>query len=115
MKNIIIVIAVVFFGMTANAQDKVKDKNAKVSFRVDGNCDMCKKRIEKAAFGVPGVKSATWDVSSEQLNLIINEEKANVQDVQKAVAKVGHDTEGEKASEEAYSKLHTCCAYERSE
>ena len=74
---------------------------------------MCKKRIEKAAFSVAGVKSAIWDVDSHQLSLILNEEKASLLDVKKAVAKVGHDTDEVKATNEDYDKLHGCCLYER--
>ncbi|RYE20455.1 MAG: cation transporter [Sphingobacteriales bacterium] len=75
------------------AQDK-KNKNAKFSFEVNGNCEQCKKRIEKAAYGVAGVKSASWDIESHQLTGIINEEKASVPQLKKAVAKAGHDSDG---------------------
>ena len=92
----------------SNAQEK-KNKNAKYTFEVNGNCEQCKKRIEKAAFSVSGVKSATWDIQSHQLSLIINEEKASVEDVKRAVAKVGHDTETVRASDEDYAGLHSCC------
>ena len=43
--------------MGVMAQEKQK-KNTKISFEVNGNCEMCKKRIEKAAFSVKGVKMA---------------------------------------------------------
>jgi hypothetical protein len=33
--------------------------------------------------------------------------------VKKAIAKVGHDAEEEKASDEVYDNLHHCCKYER--
>ncbi len=97
---------------SAQGQDK-KNKNAKYTTEVNGNCDLCKKRIEKAAFTVAGVKSAVWDVDTHQLSLILNEEKATLLDVKKAVAKVGHDTDEVKATEETYANLHTCCQYER--
>jgi hypothetical protein len=34
-------------------------------------------------------------------------------DVKKAVAKVGHDTDEVKATDEEYDNLHGCCKYER--
>jgi cation transport ATPase len=74
---------------------------------------LCKKRIEKAAFSVSGVKSAVWDIDTHQLNLILNEEKTTLLDVKKAVAKVGHDTDDVKATDEEYDNLHGCCKYER--
>lgn len=90
-----------------------KNKNAKKDIEVRGNCEMCKKRIEKAAYAVSGVKSAEWHQDDQTLHLIINEVKTNASEVRKAVAKVGHDTDKVRATDEDYKKLHTCCAYER--
>lgn len=110
MKKLVLVMLFAVIGFTAQAQEK-KNKNAKHDIEVYGNCDMCKKRIEKAAFTVPGVKSAQWHQDHQDLHLIIDENKCSVEDVKKAVAKSGHDTENVKAKDEDYSKLHTCCQY----
>lgn len=101
-----------FVTLSTQAQDK-KNKNAKHDIVVNGNCDMCKKRIEKAAYSVKGVKSAEWHSDDQSLHLIINEEKCTTSDVANAVAKVGHDTDEVKATDEDYNKLHGCCNYER--
>jgi len=111
MKNIIIIL-VALIGFSAQAQDK-KSKNAKHTVEVNGNCEQCKKRIEKAAYAVEGVKSAVWDLESHKLSLILNEEKTSVADVKNAVAKVGHDTEETKATDKDYANLHSCCQYDR--
>ncbi len=97
---------------SSQAQD-IKNKNAKYDIEINGNCEMCKKRIEKAAYSVKGVKSADWNIDDHTLHLIINEEKASVLDVKKAIASVGHDSDEVKATEEQYAKLHGCCMYER--
>jgi cation transport ATPase len=112
MKNIVMMMCLVFVGLSAQAQE-AKNKNAKYSIDVNGNCEQCKKRIEKAAYTVAGVKSAVWSVETHQLALIINEEKTSISAVKKAMAKVGHDAEEEKATEEVYNNLHHCCQYER--
>ena len=112
MKNILIMMCLIFVGFSTQAQDK-KNKNAKYAIEVNGNCEQCKKRIEKAAFGVTGVKSAHWDVETHQLDLILNEEKTAVLEVKKALAKAGHDTDEVKATGEVYENLHHCCKYER--
>ncbi|WP_309641949.1 heavy-metal-associated domain-containing protein [Flavobacterium sp.] len=112
MKNIVIMLCMVFVGLSVQAQEK-KNKNAKYTIEVNGNCEQCKKRIEKAAFSVSGVKSANWNVETHQLSLILNEEKTSVLDVKKAIAKVGHDTDEVKATDEIYENLHSCCKYER--
>ena len=111
MRNIIILL-VAIIGISAQAQDK-KNKNAKYTVEVNGNCEQCKKRIEKAAYSVDGVKSANWNIESHKLNLIVNEEKTSLSAVKKAVANVGHDTEETKSSDETYAKLHSCCQYDR--
>jgi len=112
MKNIVLGMMLLFVTLSAQAQDK-KNKNAKYTIEVNGNCEQCKKRIEKAAFSVAGVKSADWNIDDHKLHLIINEEKCSVTDVKKAIAKVGHDTDEVKATDEDYEKLHSCCLYER--
>ena len=112
MKNIVLMLCIVFVGLSAQAQEK-KNKNAKYSIEVNGNCEQCKKRIEKAAYSVSGVKSAVWSVETHQLSLVVNEEKTSISAVKKAIAKVGHDTEEEKAADEVYDNLHHCCQYER--
>ena len=112
MKNSLFGFLLLVVTFSAQAQDK-KNKNAKFDIEVNGNCELCKKRIEKAAFSVSGVKLAVWNVDTHQLNLILNEEKASVLDVKKAVAKVGHDTDEVKATDQDYDNLHGCCKYER--
>jgi mercuric ion binding protein len=112
MKNLFIVMIVFLVSFSSLAQEK-KNKNAKYNVEVNGNCDQCKKRIEKAAYSVAGVKSADWSIEDHKLSLILNEEKSSVLDVKKAVAKVGHDTDEVKATDADYNNLHSCCLYER--
>lgn len=103
---------VVLAGFNAHAQQK-KNKNARYDIEVNGNCDQCKKRIEKAALGVSGVKMAIWDVETHRLALIVNEEKTTLDDVEKAITKAGHDNDGYRATDADYEALHGCCKYER--
>jgi mercuric ion binding protein len=112
MKNIVLLLFLSVIGFTVQAQEK-KDKNAKHEITVKGNCEMCKKRIEKAAYSVSGVKSAVWTADSQQLVLIVNEQKTASTQVEKAIAKAGHDTQKFKATDEDYANLHDCCAYDR--
>ena len=112
MKKIISLVLLVFVGLSVQAQVK-KNKNAKYVTEVNGNCEQCQKRIQKAAFSVEGVKSAVWNIETHQLNVILNEEKCTLLDVKKAIARVGHDTDGVRAKDEVYESLHHCCLYER--
>ncbi len=112
MKKLILVLMISLMGISVQAQEK-KNKNAKHDIEVNGNCDMCKKRIEKAALSVKGVKSAVWHADHQDLHLIIDETKCSLEQVHEAVAKVGHDTDKVKASDEAYNNLHGCCKFDR--
>jgi len=107
MKNIITIICLVMVSTLAIAQDK----NKKLSFEVDGVCEMCKMRIEKAALGVSGVKYADWNIPTHELTLIVDERKTNSMAIKSALVAAGHDTKELKATNESYNKLHACCKY----
>ncbi|MCA0959074.1 heavy-metal-associated domain-containing protein [Muricauda ruestringensis] len=107
MKKGITVFVIMLISVVGFAQDK----NKKMTFEVDGKCEMCKMRIEKAALDVSGVKYATWDVASHQLSLVMDERKTNSMKIKSAIAAVGHDTKELKATQEAYDAVHPCCKY----
>ena len=109
MKKLII-ICLLIVPLSLSAQNK---KNIKSNFEVNGNCEMCKKRIEKAALSVKGVKMVNWDIPSNLLTVTHNRNKASLTKIQKAIASVGHDTPLVKAKDDVYNKLPTCCIYER--
>lgn len=114
MKHILVfAVAFLTFSLGSAQEKQTKNKSKKVEFAVGGNCEMCKKRIEKAAYSVKGVKSAIWNVDSGNIQIVLDERKTSPQEVQKAIAKIGHDAGKERATEEAYQKLHHCCSYDR--
>lgn len=91
-----------------------KNSNKKhVMVSVGGLCEMCKERIETAAKSVTGVESANWETDTKMLHLNFDSSKTNSDEIQKAVAKAGHDTEKFKAPDEVYKKLPECCLYDR--
>lgn len=79
--------------------------------KVFGNCSMCKERIEKAVKSLYGIKSASWDSKTKMLTIDYYPDNTVIEKVHKEVAKVGHDTEKEKASDDVYNDLHECCKY----
>jgi len=81
--------------------------------KVYGNCGSCEKRIEKAALSVDGVSKADWNKDTKMMVVTLDDSKTNVENVEKAVAKVGHDTNKFKATDEAYNDLPGCCQYDR--
>ena len=86
---------------------------SKESFKVWGNCDMCKSTIEKAAKSVDGVVSAKWNKNSKMMQIKFDGNKTSKIEIQTAIAASGYDVEGMKAPDEAYNNLHNCCKYKR--
>lgn len=82
-------------------------------FKVAGNCGMCETRIEKAANSVNGVTAADWNKETKMIEVSFDAAETDLDKIQKAIAKVGHDTEKFKADDETYDNLPGCCKYER--
>ncbi|MEP7321317.1 MAG: heavy-metal-associated domain-containing protein [Saprospiraceae bacterium] len=82
------------------------------SFKVNGNCGMCKKKIE-TSLRVKGVKKVNWDMKSHELSITYSPDKITLDEIHLRIAAVGYDTDKVKASDEAYAKLDDCCKYDR--
>ena len=87
-------------------------KQVEETFKVSGECGMCKSKIEKAAKSA-GATHAVWSVDEKTLTVKYNSTSTNTAKIQEAIAGVGYDTPKYKATDEAYNKLHECCKYER--
>ena len=86
---------------------------SQISFTVSGNCEMCKERIENTAKSVAGVISAEWMMGEKKLHVKFDDTMTNPDNIQKAIAQVGHDTEKFKAPDDIYRKLPECCLYRK--
>ena len=88
-------------------------KNAKIeTFRVAGNCDMCKNTIETAA-NKKGIAEAEWNKDTKILNLTYDARQTSPEEVLKRIAYAGYDNEQFLAPDDAYAKLAVCCRYDR--
>jgi copper chaperone CopZ len=92
---------------------EINKKTSKTEFEVNGNCIMCKKRIEKAALSVKGVKKVNWSIPTHMLSIFYDPRKINIENIHKAISEVGHDTSLTKAIDIVYNDLPICCLYER--
>lgn len=107
MKSIMLLLIATIAFTTTNAQDTKTD-----TFKVWGNCGMCKKTIEKAA-KIGGVEKADWNMETKVFTLVYNSVIISNEKVQKAIATAGYDTEKFTGEDKAYEKLPGCCQYER--
>lgn len=111
MKKIIIfLIFSIFIINTSSSQNK---KYQRETFKVWGNCDMCKSLIENAAESIEGVKYARWNSKKGIIKVKFLTSKTDIDKIQKAIADVGYDTENYRADDDVYKNLHYCCKYER--
>jgi len=84
---------------------------SKNQFKVKGNCDMCKERIENTAKKA-GAKTAIYSVDLQTLTLE-TDHNISTDDILKKVAEAGHDNEKFKTSDVTYEALPGCCHYSR--
>lgn len=102
---------------SAHAQSDKSQRTIGIStavIKVNGTCDMDKRRIENAALSIDGIKSAVWNLDAQTLNLKYSVFKKDAPDyVQKKIASLGNDTEKYKADDIAYQNLPECCHYRR--
>jgi periplasmic mercuric ion binding protein len=118
MKTIKIFAAVVIallISTGVNGQTTTKD-NAKgpktETFKVNGECGMCKTRIENG-LKMDGVTKAEWDQKTKMVTVTYEPSKVTVDAMKKKVASLGHDTDKYKAKDDVYAKLPDCCHYDR--
>ncbi len=108
MKKFLIYLSVAIMQiMTAFAAEKTE------SFSVYGNCGMCKKTIEKAVNTLEGIKTVSWSKKTKKLSVTFDDTHTSLAAIKKSIADSGYDMEDIRASDEAYSSLHTCCQYDR--
>ncbi len=80
-------------------------------FKVKGNCNLCKERIETTAKKA-GAKKANYSVDSQILT-VETETDISAENILKEIAKAGHDNEKFQANEASYQALPACCHYDR--
>ncbi|MDR3652773.1 MAG: cation transporter [Paludibacter sp.] len=110
-----ILVAIIALTVSATTYAKTTDNSKMVmtkteTFKVSGNCESCKARIEKAA-KVDGVSKAVWNEKTKMLTLVYNPSKVRSVDIQKRIADVGHDTPLFRAEAKTYNALPSCCKY----
>ena len=79
-KTIVLLLALAPLALFAQKKDIQK-----TTFEVNGVCGMCKARIEKTAFSIKGVKTASWDIPSHQFTLLFDANKVSLESVHEAM------------------------------
>lgn len=100
-------------GATSEVKAEGNDNLIAKDMKVGGNCAMCEARIKKAAKSVEGVTAVSWDKDSKIMLVNFDETVTSMPEIEKSIAKAGHDTYNHKAEKSTYEELPACCHYER--
>lgn len=102
--KIILSFLFLFIGTLGFAQSQTSN------FKVEGDCGMCKKTIEKAAIDA-GAEKAIWNKKTKELKVKFDTQKTSLDKIKKQISEAGYANDAYKANEEAYQKLPECCHY----
>lgn len=83
------------------------------TFKVYGNCDMCKANIEGALKKKDGIISKKWDVEKKEITVTYDSGKITIQKIGEKIAAIGYDNQYAKAADASYNSLMKCCQYDR--
>jgi mercuric ion binding protein len=82
------------------------------TFKVWGNCDMCKETIE-GSLKVDGISQADWSPETKAMVVSYDTAKISLDQIQKYIASVGYDNIQYKGDDANYAELPECCQYNR--
>jgi hypothetical protein len=107
MKKIYLFVAA--FLLTAATAFSQQTEVIETNFKVFGNCNLCKERIEKSV-KIEEVKYSKWNKNTKMMKVIF-QPTITIDSLQQRIINAGHDTEKFKAQNEVYKKLPLCCLY----
>ena len=90
-----------------------KGESKTETFKVYGNCSMCKSNIEGVLTKKDGVLSKKWNVDKKEITVTYDPAKITIQKIGEKIASAGYDNQYAKATDESYNGLMKCCQYER--
>lgn len=110
-KNLLSIVSATLMLSSCSAQMK----NARTTtVHVNGDCGMCEKTIEKAAY-VKGEAQADWDVDAKTARITYDSVRTTLDVVLERIAQAGYDSEKYLAPDAAYAALPGCCQYARTD
>jgi copper chaperone CopZ len=92
---------------------KTQIKNASSEIvKIYGNCEMCEATIEKAG-NIKKIAEVDWNEDTKMAILTFDSKKTNRDEILKRIALAGYDSDSYLAPLDTYTKLPSCCQYER--
>ncbi|MBI3257973.1 MAG: heavy-metal-associated domain-containing protein [Ignavibacteriae bacterium] len=112
MKYFLLAIACICLISSSTSFSQTISNSKTETFKVWGNCGMCKKTIEKAV-NKEGIVSAEWNKTTKIITVMYDSTQTSLDQIQTKIADAGYDNVGHIAHDDDYSKLNKCCRYER--
>ena len=110
MKNVVMIILLVFAGGNLFAQKKIEE----ITIKSSTLCDMCKEKIEKNLTFEKGVKLVKVDLDASTVYVKYRTDKTTPDEIRKAISLLGYRADDVPANKEAFDKLPECCKKEGS-
>lgn len=111
MKNIIIIISVLFASFSTNAQTKSeKIKNpGMANIQTSAQCGSCKSRIENKLNYTKGIRFAELDLETKKVLVKFSPKKITLSEVKKVISELGYQADNVKANHKSMKALPKCC------
>ena len=90
LASIAFLIAFVFLSSCKGNQAEQKEANSVASFKIWGNCEMCKETIEES-LTLEGVAKADWSPKTKLIEVAFDSTKISLNAIQKAIAAAGYE------------------------
>lgn len=99
------------FGINNSSAQAAEKKTE--TFKVYGNCDMCKETMEGVLKKKDGVTKKSWSPKTKMITVTYDPSKITLTQIKQKIADVGYDTDEIQAKDAVYNNLHHCCQYDR--
>ncbi|MCW3806603.1 heavy-metal-associated domain-containing protein [Plebeiibacterium marinum] len=102
MKNLKLVIAtlILTIGFTTSFAQKKKAEVKEVTYICSIDCHSCKNKIMKNIPYEKGVKSVVVDIPTKEVKVTYKSDKNNIENIEKAIEKLGFTAEVKKEKQE---------------
>ena len=115
---VFIMLALSYYNYSVNKLSGLNDlenyHHATLSFGVSGgDCKECRKIILESVRKLSGMETVNWNRKRQSITVIYDPMVISPEEIKKAIANSGHDTDSIRAMDERYDLLPDCCKYER--
>lgn len=106
MKNILVIIALLFIG---NGFSQEQKKTETIEIATSAECGTCKKTLEDKLNYTKGIRYAELDVATKKLTVSYTAKKISADEIRKIISDTGYDADNVSANTSSQKALPKCC------